>query len=87
MMTVRTLISQWPKPAMTEFARDLGVNWMQAHQWRLRNNIPAEYWPTLVSAAKRRGVKGITLAALAEAYAQRARKSKPAADRQTARVG
>lgn len=86
MMTVRSLISQWPKPSMAEFARDMDVNWMQAHQWRLRNNIPAEYWPALVSQAKKRGVKGITLATLADAYAQRIRKPKSSSDR-IARVG
>jgi len=86
MMTVRSLISQWPKPSMAEFARDMDVNWMQAHQWRLRNNIPAEYWPLLVTQAKKRGVKGVTLASLADAYAQRAGKQK-SPDRISARVG
>lgn len=71
---------------MAEFARDMDVNWMQAHQWRLRNNIPAEYWPLLVAQAKKRGVKGVTLASLAEAYAQRVRKPKNNSDR-IARVG
>jgi hypothetical protein len=40
-------------------------------QWRFRDNIPPEYWPGIVSYAKRRGKGGITAATLAELAASK----------------
>jgi hypothetical protein len=42
-------------------------------QWRLRDNIPPEYWPSIVSYAKASGKRDITAASLADLAAQRAK--------------
>lgn len=42
-------------------------------QWRLRDNIPPEYWPSIISYAKARGNREITAASLADLAARRAR--------------
>lgn len=54
MKTVADIIDLWPSQA--DFASDCEAKWMTAHQWRLRDRIPPEYWSALVKAAKRRGL-------------------------------
>jgi hypothetical protein len=71
---------------MAEFSRDLGVSWATAHQWRLREYIPAEYWERLIDKARERKIKGITPAVLAEIASARPVKAKPPTERQTARA-
>lgn len=53
MKTVSDIIDKWPRTR--DFALDIGVEWMTAHQWRRRGSIPPQYWGPLVKAAKRRG--------------------------------
>jgi len=72
---------------MAEFSRDLDVSWATAHQWRLREYIPAEYWARIVEKAKERKIKGVTVALLTDLAAKRAPKAKPPEGRITARAG
>lgn len=56
MTTVADIINLWPSPA--DFAVDLGLtSAVHARTMRLRGSIPRWYWPTVVEAAKRRGIK------------------------------
>lgn len=59
---VRELQKKWPTYAA--FARSVGVSDGAAQQWRLRESIPPEYWPNVVSAAEAAGVHGITIESL-----------------------
>lgn len=65
--SISDLISKWP--TIGEFAASIGCGYEAARQMKLRNRIAPEHWPNVVSASKRRGVKGVTLEWLA---AQRA---------------
>ena len=72
MSTVQQIIGLWPSAA--EMARDIGLK-RASHgtvlKWR--SSIPVKYWPQLVEAAERRGIKGVTYEVLAEAHAERGR--------------
>jgi hypothetical protein len=57
------VINLWPSDA--DFARDIHVRPNHLQTMKARKSIPAEYWPALVSAARRRRIPGITLACLA----------------------
>lgn len=59
--TARVLIARWPNDR--DFADDLGERPQQAAVWRHRGLIPADKWPCLVEAARRRGID-VTLAEL-----------------------
>jgi hypothetical protein len=63
MESFTNLIDQWPTRA--KFADDCGQPYGVVHQWYRRNSIPAEHWPVIITAAKRRGLKGISLQQLA----------------------
>jgi hypothetical protein len=55
----REVIELWPTRA--EFARELGVAYQTARQWYARDNIPANYWPAVVSNAAARGLRQVTV--------------------------
>lgn len=78
MKSVNDLIARWPTPSMATFARDVGVEWMTAHQWRRRRHVPPEYWAQIVACAKARRIKGVSIEALADITAQRSRKREAA---------
>jgi len=71
MKTVADIIDLWPSQA--DFASDCDAKWMTAHQWRLRDRIPPEYWASLVKAAKKRGLP-VTERTLIEMTAARKRR-------------
>lgn len=58
------VIDWWPSAA--ELARQLGVQPQTVQKWRIRRNIPASYWPALITAAKARKIR-LTAAQLMEA--------------------
>lgn len=60
--SVEQLQSKWP--TFAAFARDVGVEWGTAQQWRLRGSIPPKYWPAIVAAADDNKIKGVTVEAL-----------------------
>jgi hypothetical protein len=64
------IIDLWP--SLRAFASDAGVQYDCAQKWRWRNNIPSTYWPQIVTAARTRKVRGVSLAILAKG-AQRKR--------------
>lgn len=64
-MTHAQIIDLWP--SLSAFAADLGVQYGTAKAMRRRGSIPATYWAAVVSKAALRGVRGVTLQALAEA--------------------
>ncbi|WP_154071168.1 hypothetical protein [Bradyrhizobium lablabi] len=48
------------------FRDALGLPDVNARQMKQRDSIPAGYWPRTVEAALERGIKGVTLEALAD---------------------
>ena len=54
------LIEKWPaeagKSALATFSDDLGVPYPTAGAWKQRKSIPAEQWPALIEAARKRGL-------------------------------
>jgi hypothetical protein len=70
--TPRDLIALWP--SLQALADDLsytGVTILAVRKWSHRKRIPSEYWFAVVNAAAERGIKGVTLEALAELDAKR----------------
>ena len=68
MSTVSDIIGAWPSRA--DCAEDVGVSEKLIVSWVDRDRIPAGYWRSLVSAAKRRGLDGVTYDRLARLYEQ-----------------
>jgi hypothetical protein len=64
------IISLWP--SIAAFADDIGVSENTAKQMRTRNRVNAKYWPAMVAGAQVRGIKGVTLEALAKAISEAA---------------
>jgi len=79
MKSVSDIISLWGKTA--DFAEACGVKYMTAHQWATRNRIPPEHWPTLIKAAKAKGLP-LTAEILAEMTAAQKRAVSRARKRQ-----
>lgn len=48
------------------FRDAMGLVDVTARQMKLRDSIPAGYWPRVVEEAKQRGIEGVTLEALAK---------------------
>lgn len=48
------------------FRDALGISDVHSRQMKLRDSIPAGYWPRTVQAAKELSIEGVTLAAMAE---------------------
>jgi hypothetical protein len=65
------LIGLWPKPFLSNFAADIGVPYVTANMMRQRNSIAARYWASIVEAAEKRGIEGVTIELLAELARQR----------------
>ncbi len=63
-MTFADVISKWPNAGA--LARDIGQNRGTVKQWRRRESIPPEHWLSVENAARRRGIEGVTVFALAE---------------------
>ena len=63
-MTFPDVISKWPNAGV--LAKDINANRGTVKQWRRRQNIPPEYWLEIESAARRRGIEGVTVFTLAE---------------------
>ena len=63
--TFRALIDLWPAPSRSNFARDLGLDYVHAQSMHRRNSISPKHWPGVVAAAEVRGIPGITTELLA----------------------
>lgn len=63
MDTFRDLIARWPSVA--EFGREIGVAYQTARKMNDRNSIRNAYWPAVIVAAKQRGIRGVSIEALA----------------------
>lgn len=63
------MIDRWPKPAIAQFADDVGLPYVTAQVMRYRNSISPCHWPEVVAAAQRRGFTDITHELLSELYA------------------
>lgn len=74
-MNHRDIIGLWP--SIAEFARDLGLSspFVTAYAWHRRGSIPHEYWSAVITSAKDRKFKGITLATLSESAPARRKKA------------
>jgi hypothetical protein len=57
--TFRAVIDRWPSQAA--LADDVGVSEVRVQMWAFRDSVPPRLFPGLVTAAKRRGIEGITL--------------------------
>jgi hypothetical protein len=74
------VINLWP--TIGEFCAATGVPDATARAWRTRGNIPAEHWDTLVAAAGRSGIRGVSVDSLMGAL--RIAKAREAAERRGA---
>lgn len=64
MNTFTAIIEQWD--TLEAFRQDVGVPYQRARKWRDRNSIPYAYWESVVSACRKKGVSGVTIASLAK---------------------
>ena len=64
MRTFSDIIDAFGGPA--PFRDAIAISDVHARQMKLRDSIPAGYWPRTVKAALVRGVEGVTLEVLAE---------------------
>lgn len=62
------ILKLWP--SASALAGDLGVKEVTARMWRQRG-IPSVYWLSIVRAAEKRRLKGVTLETLARLSAKR----------------
>lgn len=69
--TISDLISRWP--TIGEFASAIGVGYEAARQMRYRGRIAPEHWASVIRAARKAGVPGVSIEWLAD---QRATPSK-----------
>lgn len=58
------MIDLWP--SVSVFAADIGISERHGQVMRFRASVPPDYWPRMVSAAKRRGIKGVSLDKIAK---------------------
>ena len=63
MQTVTDIVNRWPTVA--DFAAAVGVPYQTAYSWRSRNSIPFRHAQAVVSAARKRHVRGVTVGVLA----------------------
>ena len=63
MKSFSDVIAVWE--TVTEFAQDMGVQYVTAHSWKQRNSLPSEHWAMVVKKAVKRGHPEITLELLA----------------------
>lgn len=63
------IIELWP--TLGALADDLGVGYESAKAYKRRDSIPPEHWETLVAAARRRQIEGVSLESLAALAAKR----------------
>jgi hypothetical protein len=75
--TFRNLLNCWP--SLTVLARDLDCSQNTVASWLHRDSVPAQRWPDLVAAARRRkrsypALRTVTLDALAGAAHGKVRK-------------
>lgn len=56
---IAEIIEKWP--SVKDFADDVGIAYTTAHSWRTRGLRDASRYPSIVRAAKRRGLRGVTL--------------------------
>lgn len=61
--SVSALIAVWP--TIAEFASDVGCGYEAARQMRRRESIAPDHWPTVIAAADRKGIEGVTFEWLA----------------------
>lgn len=54
------IIDLWPKPSNRRFAEDIGVPVNSLRVMRHRNRVASAFFPSIVSAAARRGLAGVT---------------------------
>lgn len=65
MSTFSAVIDRWPEPAPVTLAADIGEEPGTVRQWRNRNVLPDRVWLSVVEAAGRRGIDGVSLELLA----------------------
>ncbi len=63
------IIQAWP--SLSELAEDMNLPYINCRMWRYRSSIPSKHWLPLALAAKKRGIRGITLETLAITLAVR----------------
>lgn len=64
------IIALWPAPGA--LADDIGVSEHRVRKWRERDSIPGEWFAAVASAARSRGIGGVTAETMAS-VAQRRR--------------
>lgn len=70
MSTFKDLIGLWP--SQKAFADDLGISLQSVFMMIQRDSVAGRYWLDMVTGAQRRGIKGVSLDALAAAAARKA---------------
>jgi len=69
MDTFTDIIAEWE--TLEAFRASVGVPYQRARKWRDRDSIPPAYWPKVVSACRKKGLKGVTSDVLSRMYADR----------------
>ena len=82
-LTPREVCELWP--SLEALADDTGASLFAVRKWHHRGRLPSEWWGALVSAAEARGIKRVTLQALASMHARRPL-SEPAREPEAARA-
>jgi len=57
--SIQELIGRWK--SIADFAADVGCEYEAARQMKLRNSIAPWHWPSVIKAAEKRGVSGVSL--------------------------
>lgn len=73
MQTFAQVIDKWPDPSPVTLGEDIGVPAGTVRQWRNRNSLPDRVWKATVTAARKRGIAGVSLELLADIAAREAR--------------
>jgi hypothetical protein len=63
-----------------QFGDAIGISRTHAGAMKTRGSIPPEYWERIVEAAGARGIKDVTLAALARNAARNAERRRPSSE-------
>lgn len=66
MMSIAEIVALWTSPEA--LANSIGAKADTVRKWRARGSIPIRWWPQIVSAARRAGIKGVSLETLAKAH-------------------
>ena len=75
MKSFADIIDRWP--SLGDFARDLGISYVNAQQMRFRDSIASDHWSKVEEMARKRGFSGVTVKVMADLKASQKTSGKP----------